>query len=302
MTNELVKHWRPFAAAVERYLDGIEPNLPGTGPQPSPGPQPSHGPQPARDRPPPLAPGSRPLPGGVKHQFSSIDGINGWTGKTNWSLPLPIDAVRSSGPNPHFMFRDRPSLVTQINAGDPQWDRDVVRNVSARRVEYSWSNWRFPMDREGWAGAAFLLPRSMMQNTGTSIFQLHNYPQRGVMWNLHVANGRLISDSKEFGFEFNRPMDDYDQYLDRFVRMVLHFRPSVDDDGFIRMWLDDERVLDYSGPTRLTGGEGPYFKHGLYFWGYGRFGDQAGAAMVYHDNLRIADYRGNYDLVDPGSW
>lgn len=294
MTNDLVKHWRPFSAAVERYLDGLQPG-PGV-----PGPAPASGPGPAPGPLPPLKP-----PLGVKYQFSGRQAFSDWAGRLNVPSPLPAHSIRRSVGKSYFNYPlsdygERPSMVTEIRRFDPQWEVDIERGVTARRLEYAWSPWRFDLDQEGWAGASFLLPRSMLKNTGTSIFQLHNHPARGVFWNLHVADGRLKSDSKDFaGIDFN---DRLDGYVDRWVDMVVHFLPTAGGDGFIRMWLDGDLVLDYYGQTSLSAVQGPYFKHGLYFWGYDRFGDRTGSAIVAHDNLRIADHRGSFEMVDPAKW
>ena len=155
------------------------------------------------------------------------------------------------------------------------------------------------MNKSCWAGGAFFLPSDPMQeNSGTSFYQLHNWPHKGVMWNLHVAGGRLKSDHRHFDFEFDEPVDDY---LDRWNAMVINCRASTEDDGFIKMWLNGRLALVYSGPTREDGGEGPSFKNGLYFWGYEKFGDVLKRALVYHDRLRIGVDCG-FDAVDPNRW
>ncbi len=67
------------------------------------------------------------------------------------------------------------------------------------------------------------------------------------------------------------------------------------------MWLNGQLGLDYRGPARQDGGEGLYFKNGLYFWGYEKFGDTQKRALVYHDTLRIGVGSG-YDAADPNRW
>lgn len=53
--------------------------------------------------------------------------------------------------------------------------------------------------------------------------------------------------------------------------MVLNFRPSIGKDSFIKIWLNDELAMAYADPTRENGSEGPYVKHGNYFWAYERW-------------------------------
>ncbi len=138
----------------------------------------------------------------------------------------------------------------------------------------------------------------MANNRGAAIFQLHNFPEKGVLWNLFTWDGRLRSTSDSLG----DLMDiDIAPYLNKWIRMVVHFKPSTEGDGFIKMWLNDELVVNKSGMTKQSGSQGPYFKHGIYFWGYEKF-DHGKRAVAYFDNLRIGDETSSYESVNPACW
>jgi hypothetical protein len=235
---------------------------------------------------------------GVLHQFRGEDGVDSWSGMLNFPTPEKAHhrtTVRSPdalGP------QGDASMKLEIRPGDPQWRIDIGEGPK-RRAEFSWKKWRFAGGKEGWAGAAFFLPSDpMADNKGTAIFQLHNYPEEGVLWNLYTWDGSLRSTNEPLGDVMNV---DITPYLDKWTRMVVHFRPSTGEDGFIRMWLDDELVLDVGGRTKPSGSMGPYFKHGTYFWGYEKF-DAKKRSVAYFDNLRIGDETASYASVDPACW
>ncbi|MEM9627959.1 MAG: heparin lyase I family protein [Pseudomonadota bacterium] len=236
--------------------------------------------------------------GGIVHQFRGEDGVDNWSGPLNFPTPekthnrITIASPEGLAPS------GRASIKVEIKPGDPQWSEDSGKGPK-RRAEFSWNDWKFEGGKEGWVGAAFYLPSDPMEdNNGTAIFQLHNFPEKGTLWNLFTWDGRLRSTNDPLG----DLMDvDITPYLDRWTRMVVNFKPSTKTDGFIRMWLDDELVVDRTGITKESGSEGPYLKHGLYFWGYDKFDDQK-HAVAYFDNLRIGDETSSYGSVNPACW
>lgn len=235
---------------------------------------------------------------GVVHQFRGEDGVDNWSGPLNFPAPeKPYNRMTMASPMTLAPYGSA-SVKVEIRPGDPQWHDDKGRGPK-RRAEFSWSKWKFPGKKEGWVGAAFYLPKDpMANNKGTAIFQLHNFPEKGVFWNLFTWDGNLRSTSDALG----DLMDiDITPYLDKWVSMVVHFKPSTRSDGFIKMWLDDQLVVSETGPTKLSGSKGPYLKNGLYFWGYEKF-DTGKRAVAYFDNLRIGNETSNYESVNPACW
>lgn len=235
---------------------------------------------------------------GIVHQFQGEDGADGWSGPLNFPTPeKPHNRMTAVSSEDQTAY-GRESVKVEIRPGDPQWNDDNGRGPK-RRAEFSWNTWKFPGKKEGWVGAAFYLPSDpMARNKGTAIFQLHNYPEKGVMWNLFIWDGRLRTTSDGLG----ELMDiDLAPYLDQWTNMVVHFKPSTGSDGFIRMWLNDQLVIDETGPTKESGSKGPYLKNGLYFWGYEKF-DSTKHAIAFFDNLRIGNEASNYESVNPACW
>ena len=239
-------------------------------------------------------------PTGIKYQFRGEDGVDSWPGSLNFPNPEPAHTRATITSPASLVPYGTASMKTEIRPGDPQWINDSATGSPKRRAEYSWNDWRFDYGKEAWAGAAFYLPSDpMLRNKGTSFFQLHNYPDAGVMLHVTTWDGQLRISSDVFGGEILRT--DLGPYLDTWTRIVINFKPTTANDGFLRVWLDDTLVVDEEGRTKTSGSQGPYFKHGAYYWGYETW-DPVRRAVVYHDNLRIADETGSYESVDPKCW
>lgn len=278
MKNDIVKDWQAFSVRFEAWL---------------------------RDNtgsPPISKLGPLIMPPGVIKRFSGADGVASWDGARNMTTPLQPHSFRDVNDPPELMPYGHPSMASEIRPGDPQWSVDVRSGKPKRRVECSWSKWRFPLNEDGWAGGAFLLPSDPMRtNPGTSIFQLHFHPDSSDMAQIHLRKGRLKLTSDGPGTNTDLMDIPLAPFLDKWSKMVVNFRAATDDTGFIKLWLDDEQVVDYTGRTKSGDGiEGAFFKHGGYFWAYGRNGKKR--ALVYHDRLRIADRTGSYASVDPDRW
>lgn len=247
----------------------------------------------------------------VKHAFSGSisdfgdNGVDDWSLNLNFSEPEQAHSRANVSSNP-APFAGSRSLQTEIRSGDPQWSVDVPTGSKKRRNEYSWRPERFAAGSsgtnipEGWYGGAFYLPSDPMDDIrGCAIFQLHNSPDPGVMWNIYLFGGNLISGIDFPGGNFQQLLSTpVAPFLDQWNRMVVNFKPSTGSNGFIRLFLNETQVYSFNGPNKSGGVLGPYAKHGLYFWGYDKQEPTLRARAI-HDNLTIADQNGNFDLVDP---
>lgn len=200
---------------------------------------------------------------------------------------------------PHSRYRatigGRDCVAFEIKKGDPQWSVDAKTGQPKRRAEFQWNadGWRFPYQQDCWAGGLFYLPSDPMASArGVSIFQLHNYPESQVMAKLLVWDGTIKattiidrSDKKNGSPEWF--VGKVSDYADRWVPFAFNFRASTSGDGYVRLYLDGDLVGRLDGPNKPDGKMGPYFKNGLYFWGYDRWGESDGRAKVCFDQLRI---------------
>ena len=71
---------------------------------------------------------------------------------------------------------------------------------------------------------------------------------------------------------------------------IYHVKWSYENDGFVEMWQNGKKRIDYKGPIGTNDDEGPYFKYGIYRR------DVPETYVMYFDEYR----RGNsYEEVDP---
>ncbi len=256
-------------------------------------------------------PGSGGDPNGIIKQLSGEDGVDAYSSLgLNLNYPNPEQAhnrANISSPAARVFAGSR-SLQTELRPGDPKANVDPS-GTSKRRAEVSWRPFRYAGGVEGWFGAAFYLPSDPMAAVrGCTIFQLHNDPDAGEMLQVSVFAGQLQFVSDGPSTNFILPGGNINLasagLLDQWVRIRCNFLPSTTGSGFIKIWLKDDVEasprIDYSGPTKPSGSNGPYFKHGGYFWGAGN--DPVKEALVLHDNLRIGDQTSDFASVDPNTF
>jgi len=66
---------------------------------------------------------------------------------------------------------------------------------------------------------------------------------------------------------------------------------STEDDGYLNVWLNSEKVVEYKGPIGFFDPKGPYFKYGIY-----RYKSEYNTHIVYFDSYRRGS---SYKDVDP---
>jgi Polysaccharide lyase len=72
----------------------------------------------------------------------------------------------------------------------------------------------------------------------------------------------------------------------RWTDFVFHIRHARTNDGFVRVWIDGERVLDFHGPTAY-GNEFGYPEHGRFYFKMGLYRDDMQELMT----IFIDEYR-----------
>lgn len=71
---------------------------------------------------------------------------------------------------------------------------------------------------------------------------------------------------------------------------IYHIKWSYKDDGFVEMWLDGNRVINYRGPVGYNDDEGPFFKYGIYR------NDVPETYVIFFDEFRCGE---SFKEVDP---
>lgn len=83
------------------------------------------------------------------------------------------------------------------------------------------------------------------------------------------------------------------QFVGRWHDIVIEAKWSTGDDGYMRMWINDVKVMDHRGATRSGGNKDVYFKYGVY---RPSTPAQPINAVVYFDEVRRAKTRAQVDI------
>jgi len=122
----------------------------------------------------------------------------------------------------------------------------------------------------------------------------------------YIGNKEVIVDSEVLGLEgtASREMVKLPIEIGKWVDWVIHYK--IDNkDGIIQVWCNKKLVVDWTGDNhQIEKKEGAYLKFGLYSaqfknnsWGIDMPDNYS--RTVYHDEIRIADENGSYQLVAP---
>jgi hypothetical protein len=177
-----------------------------------------------------------------------------------------------------------------------------------------------PKGAERWYGMKVFLPSSYAKDpVPESIFQWHNTPnfnagedwgsyKKNNPWRLETNNGRL-----RFVHQFNTVASDpkssvssrsYDlgEYkLGEWINFVVHYKATHTSDGILEMWKNGTKVLTINGPGVYYNDEtGPYFKMGIYKWGWSGTGSTVSERTLYWDDVKIGNQNSSYNEVAPG--
>jgi hypothetical protein len=81
---------------------------------------------------------------------------------------------------------------------------------------------------------------------------------------------------------------------------VIHLRLTYAATGVIEVWKDGEKVVTVTGQTYYNDESGPYFKAGIYKWGWtGDYPTTTTRRTLYIDQVRMADGSSSYAAVAP---
>lgn len=246
---------------------------------------------------------------GVFLSLSGEDGVDSYGSKglaLNYPNPEQAHNRVNNTTNP-LPFAGSRSLKTEVRKSDNPSFVDTGSASGKRRAEVSGRQGAGLFDNgvEGWVGFALYLPSNPMSNIrGCTVAQLHTFTEEMLQMSVFGGNLQLVSD----GPSTNQILPGGNvslagrNLLDRWFKVRINFLPSTGSNGFIKIWLDADAegspTVDYSG---RTGPRGPYFKKGTYWWNAANDGTNS-AAIVLHDNIRLADETGTFAGVDPATF
>jgi hypothetical protein len=165
----------------------------------------------------------------------------------------------------------------------------------------------FKIGQEYWLGISIYIPSDQPHLKG-EFLQWHKW-RGGSYPNLHlrILDGQWLvkthwSSNPSIEYEGHESWWLGPPEKDKWTDWVFHVRFSYEKggDGFIKVYKDGQKVVDYQGPNYYAGQDhGPFVKFGLY---EGAWKDQRniGDQVVYHDELRIGGAGASYEDVVPG--
>lgn len=158
------------------------------------------------------------------------------------------------------------SMRFETREGVCGWDDGWSDCANGRsRHELSTSGDRDPSDTDLWFAQSFFLPADyeVPRNIGNSIFQLWSGGRDSFQFKFKQGSGfivqRKLDDDEAILLEESRA-------LGQWVDVLMQVRLSMTDNGYLRIWVNGDKVYDYAG--RTTAGENPsepnYYKLGIY--------------------------------------
>ena len=92
-----------------------------------------------------------------------------------------------------------------------------------------------------------------------------------------------------------------ENYQNRKVDFVYHINPSLSDNGFIKVWIDHNKVIDIKGPNTYRYDTCGVAKETKFYLQTGIYKDDNHNTLkqMYVDSIRVGNSDGNYALVDP---
>lgn len=117
---------------------------------------------------------------------------------------------------------------------------------------------------------------------------------------------KAISTKGDYDGAFSQDLGPYE--TGKWTDWVFRVKWSYRNDGLLEIWKDGKKVYSrLNAPIGFNDKSGPFFKMGIYKGAWellpedGRQLDKVKRRVIYHDEFRMADERGSYDLVAPGS-
>lgn len=164
-------------------------------------------------------------------------------------------------------------------------------------------------------GWSLFIPKDFDGKTSFSIItQWHDWgsgkeyaPDGGPPTSMYVANdtwrlklryqdgdsAKTVKKEFEFG--------SIDSYRGKWVDFVMevNWQSPQSGEGYLRLYRNGEKVIDYSGPTWYQGKvQGPFFKMGIYKGGAAWKGEES-QNIMYFDEFRMGDKAVTKEQVDP---
>jgi hypothetical protein len=257
---------------------------------------------------------------GVKYDTTWAEGPQGFVG-------IGIEHRDLLRPHNYTMVTD--TLFHPIRAGWKSerfelvrgdcYTTDCDRQPPFERVEYAevtGDSIGNPISGEGtefWYGWSFFVP-SHVNGISNNFFwnfigQFQQSPSAQPAWVFFKSSGdglrplclmRFIVTTQYWQCDGpgRYPIVPNDDFMNRWHDIIINARWTASEDGFLKLWLNGDLIVDYVGVTTSSGNTSVYFKYGLYRMRppIGVFNDTEVRNVVYFDEVRKGLSRDEVDI------
>jgi hypothetical protein len=235
--------------------------------------------------------------------FETIEGKGGFSFKRSLNRKT-YGYQRVSAPHP--VRAGESSERFEVRPGDCYWHRTLNDCINDReRSELKQNEPHEIVGEEYWYGWSIFFPNDYPNifPTETALGQFKsNYVNAPVVMFLDFPNGYWMQFVQIRGrhFQDSYLLIDEEELRGRWHDIVVHARWSNNDDGFIKVWVNDVLKANYSGAlTRYI--NQIYFKYGVYRNGVSLYKlaenvDSVPTQVVYFDEVRKGRSREDVDI------
>ncbi len=190
---------------------------------------------------------------------------------------------------------------------------DVIRYKGAKRAEVKLG---VQKQSEGWFGMSVFLPSDFIKDPIPEIIaQWHAYPdlELGEQWispplALTIKNDRyfatMIYSSAKVTHSGNWTVKEFDLgpvEKNKWTDWAFRINWSYGKDGVLEVYKNKQKLISYAGPIGFNDKYYPYFKMGIYKWGWAGWASSSPASkrVLYIDEVKVGDRSANLNSVSP---
>ena len=194
----------------------------------------------------------------------------------------------------HPVRAGKKSIRFEVRSGDCGTDKDGewddCKN-DRERHELSGKNFK---DGEWWYAWSIFVPEDHFHiNPSTLLLGQFHQKAGHVIWmfkNGKKEEGYYIENQIKKGVYKKSKLLSKDDMRDKWNDILVNMKWTHKDNGFFKIWINNELTYDYAGPTK-TKGKKPYFKFGIYRawlskWVKAKNKNEVPTQVIYFDEIR----------------
>jgi hypothetical protein len=238
----------------------------------------------------------------LESKFEERDALSQWSLEVCRKDAITVSKVISR--------KGKYSLRFEFSKSDPLQYNGYVR-AELRQ------NFKTDETGENWYGFSHYLPKDFILDPVPEVIaQWHEIPDRhlGEDWrsppiSLEIKNGHYyvkvlwasnpVNTNRTKDGELFYDLGPVDKR--KWTDWVFHIKFRYDSTGILEVWKNKEKILFREGPNSFNDQRFPYFKIGIYKWGWASGGKQSpeSTRVVYFDEIRVGGRNANIQQVSP---